>query len=151
VRGQLGWRWGHGTLRIVLSALVIAVLAVLAAGCGGGSDQHAAAPATTATPPPKTCTLSAAQKRALARSRRDIHLLQQVEKPLHTFSERGTPAQERLTGKFLLDSGNLPALTRGHLIHLAKSAVGLCGLCFQGLEAEEPALAGKLGRSPCGS
>lgn len=138
-------------MRIVLSAVVITVLAVVAAGCGGSSrDRHAAASSTPSVPPPKTCTLTAAQHRALARSRRDIRRLQQIQKPLHRFSQRGTPAQERLTGKLLLDSGNLPVLDQERFIRLGKSAVGLCGLCFQALEAEEPALADKSGRDLCG-
>ena len=55
-----------------------------------------------------------------------------------------------MTTRFLLDSANLPVNIRANLLHLAKASVGLCGLCFGALEAEEPVLAGKLGRNPCG-
>jgi hypothetical protein len=137
-------------LRIVFSALGVVVLAVVAAGCGGSSSRHAVAPAPPA-PAPKTCKLTAAQHRAIARSRLDIRRLRQIQKPLHTFSQHGTPAQQSVTSKFLLDSGNLPVNVRAHLLHLAKASVGLCGLCFGALEAEEPVLAGRLGRNPCGS
>jgi hypothetical protein len=140
-------------LRVFPSALLVAVLAVVAAGCGGG--RHAAAPATTASttaaaPPPKVCKHTPAQHRAVAKSLRDIRRLRQIEKPLHTFTQRGTPAQEEVTDTFLLDSGNLPVNTRAHLLHLAKAAVGLCGLCFNALEAAEPVVSGRLGRDPCG-
>ena len=81
---------------------------------------------------------------------RDIRRLRQIQKPLHTFSQHGIPAQESMTTEFLLDSANLPVNFRARLLHVAKAAVGLCGLCFQALEAEEPVLAGKLGRNPCG-
>jgi hypothetical protein len=137
-------------LRIVLSTLVVAAVAVVAAGCGGNGGRHAVAPAATPAPAPKTCRLTAAQHRAIARSRRDIRRLREIQKPLHTFSQHGTPAQESMTTKFLLDSANLPVNIRANLLHLAKASVGLCGLCFGALEAEEPVLAGKLGRNPCG-
>jgi hypothetical protein len=126
-------------------AAVLVVACAIAAGCGGSS--HNAAP-----PAPKPCVLTPAQKRGVAAAQADIRLLKQIQKPLHKFSDQGTPAQERVTGKFLADLGRveLPIDTRAHLIHLAKAAVGLCGLCFQGLEAEEPALAGRLGKPACG-
>jgi hypothetical protein len=85
------------------------------------------------------------------RARQDLRRLRQIEKPLHKFTQRGTPAQERLTGKLLLDAGNLPVLDQERFIRLGKAAVGLCGLCFQALEAEEPALADKSGENLCGS
>ena len=44
----------------------------------------------------------------------------------------------------------LPVNVRAHLLHLAKNATGLCGLCFQGLEAEEPVLATRAGEGRCG-
>jgi hypothetical protein len=138
-------------LRIALSALAVAVLAVVASGCGGGGGRSAVAPATPPAPAPKTCKLTAAQQRAIARSRRDIRRLREIQKPLHTFSQHGTPEQQSGTNQFLLDSGNLPVNVRARLLHLAKASVGLCGLCFGALEAEEPVLAGKLGRNPCGS
>jgi hypothetical protein len=137
-------------LRIVLSALGVAVLAVVAACRAGSGSSHGVAAAPPA-PPPKTCKLSPAQHRAVARSRLDIRRLRQIQKPLHTFTQHGTPAQQSVTSKFLLDSGNLPVNLRAHLLHLAKASVGLCGLCFGALEAEEPVLAGRLGRNPCGS
>jgi hypothetical protein len=136
-------------LRIVLNALGVAVLAAVAAGCGGSGSRHAVAPAPPA-PAPKTCKLTAAQHRAVARSRLDIRRLRQIQKPLHTFTQHGTPAQQAVTSKFLLDSGNLPVNVRAHLLHLAKASVGLCGLCFGALEAEEPVVSGRLGRNPCG-
>jgi hypothetical protein len=127
-----------------------AVLAVPAAGCGS-SARHAA-PATTTTRSFLPCRLNAAQRRTVALSLRDIRRLRRIQAPLHKFSDQGTPAQEAMTGKFLMDVGSvkLPVDTRAHLLHLAKAAVGLCGLCFQGIEAEEPVLATRLGQKRCG-
>jgi hypothetical protein len=104
-----------------------------------------------AAPAPKACHLSAAQRDGIARARADIRRLRRIEAPLHTFSERGTPAQEQVTGQFLTDLTRvkLPIDTRATLIHKAKAAVGLCGLCFQGLEAEEPVISSRLGEARC--
>jgi len=130
-----------------------AVLAVMAAGCGGNGGHRAAAQTTTtAAQGTASCKLNGAQRRAIARSLADIRRLRRIQEPLQKFSDRGTPAQETVTGKFLLDVGTvkLPIDTRAHLLHLAKAAVGLCGLCFQGIEAEEPVLATRLGQKRCG-
>lgn len=72
---------------------------------------------------------------------------------MHTFSQRGAPGQEAMTGKFLLDLGRakLPLNVFAHLLHLAKAATGLCGDCGQGLETEEPFLGNRSGRfASCG-
>lgn len=140
---------------------VLLLAAVTAAGCGAA--RHAAPgtttsrPATTSQPttasrPVKPCKLSAAQRRAVRLSLRDIRKLRQIQAPLQHFSERGTPAQEAETGRFLADmsAGKLPIKLRARLLHLAKSAVVLCGLCFDGLESEEPVLAGRMGENRCG-
>jgi len=132
---------------------VVAALAVSAAGCGGSDHRAASAPATTETTAAlKPCRLTPAQRRTVAQVQADIRRLRQIQAPLHKFSEMGTPAQERVTGKLLLDLGRvkLPINERARLLRLAKSVVGLCGQCFQGLEAEEPVLAGRLGESRCG-
>jgi hypothetical protein len=137
-------------LRNFAQVLVVAVLAAVAASCGGSRETTPSATTTAAAPSRKPCTLTTAQHRAVARSLRDIRRLREIQKPLHTFTQHGTPAQESMTTRFLLDSANLPVNVRARLLHLAKASVGLCGLCFGALEAEEPALAGKLGRNPCG-
>ena len=131
---------------MVARPLLLAAAVVALAGCGGGGGTN-----TASSAPVGPCKLDAAQRRAVARAQADIRQLRRIEAPLTRFSERGTPAQETVTGKFLTDMGSakLPADVRGHLIHVAKSAVGLCGLCFQGLEAQEPVLAGKLGEKRC--
>jgi hypothetical protein len=128
-------------------SLVTLVLAVAAAGCGGSGRKHAATTTTTTTRQSDgPCRLSKAQRREVALALSDIRRLRKIEEPLHKFSDQGTPAQERVTGEFLVDIGRvkLPIDTRAHLMHLAKAAVGLCGLCFQGIEAEEPVLATKI-------
>ena len=58
------------------------------------------------------------------------------------FSQRGAPGQDVLTGKFEIDLGSshLPPDVFAHLLHLAKTAVNLCGSCSNALEAEEPVL-----------
>lgn len=73
---------------------------------------------------------------------------------MQTYSQRGAPGQEVLTGKFLLDLGSahLPLSMFSSLIHRAKAAVRLCGDCSQGLETEEPVLGNRgLSHAPsCG-
>ncbi len=71
---------------------------------------------------------------------------------MQTYSQQGAPTQNAVTGKFMLDLGSakLPLNVRTHLIHLAKAAVGLCGDCSQGLEADEPFLGTHQQEKPCG-
>jgi hypothetical protein len=66
---------------------------------------------------------------------------------MQTFSQRGAPNQEVMTGKFELDLGSahLPLNVFSHLLHLAKTAASLCGDCGQALEAEEPVLGNRPG------
>ena len=70
---------------------------------------------------------------------------------MNTFSERGAPGQEQLTGKVLLDlaSAHLPLNAYSNLLHRAKAAVRLCGDCSTGLETVEPVL-GTRAHSRCG-
>jgi len=127
------------TMRWAASAAV--VLCLLASGCGR-SREHATAHA---------CVLTPRQRSAVAVTLRDIRRLHRIEAPLTTYTLRGTSALQAGTNRFLLDLGRvgLPIDTRGRLLRLAKSAVGLCGLCFQALEAEEPVLDTRLGRPKC--
>jgi hypothetical protein len=128
-------------------ALTVAVLGMLAAGCGN-SGGHPAATATASTPRSSApCKLDRAQRHTVARALADIRLLRRIQARMHTFSQHGAPNQEALTGKFLLDLGSteLPVNVFSHLLHLAKTAVSLCGDCSQGLETEEPFL-GNRGR-----
>jgi hypothetical protein len=113
-----------------------------AAGCNSSSGEHPAATASVGAAHSVPCTLGRAQRRAIARSLADIRRLQRIQEPLHTFSQHGAPNENTVTGKFLLDLGSakLPVNVRSHLIHLAKTATGLCGDCSQGLEASEPFL-----------
>jgi hypothetical protein len=136
--------------------IVVLLMAVTAAGCG--TARHAAPSTTTArtttttSQPFVSCKLDARQRRTVKLALRDIRELRRIQEPLHKFSDRGTPAQEKGTGKFLLDvsSVKLPVNVRAHLLHLAKSSVGLCGLCFTAIESEEPVLATRLGEKRCG-
>lgn len=61
---------------------------------------------------------------------------------MQSFSQRGAPGQEVLTGKFLVDLGStpLPPNVFAHLLHRAKTATSLCGDCGSALETEEPVL-----------
>src|SRR4051812_37331258 len=111
-------------LRIVLIGLCATSLAAAAAGCGGGRARHATPAATTETTAAlKPCRLTARQRRAVARVHADIERLRRIQEPLHKFSEMGTPAQERVTGKLLLDLGRvkLPINVRARLLSQAKS------------------------------
>lgn len=134
-------------------ALVVAVLGLLAAACGN-SGKHPASTAAAGTSPHSTaCVFSGAQRRTIAMARADIRRLRRIEARAQTFSERGAPQQETLTGKFLLDLGssNLPVNVFADLLHRAKAAVRLCGDCSTGLETEEPVLGTRAGHLPaCG-
>jgi len=132
--------------RFLPAACVVAVLAVFAAGCSGGN--HEAATATTASAKTSAaCKLSAAQRRTVAVASADIRQLRRIQAPVQSFSQRGAPHQEELTGKFLLDLGSskLPVNVFSRLLHQAKVATRLCGDCGSSLETEEPVLGTRSG------
>jgi hypothetical protein len=134
------------------AALAVAAVALVAAGCGSGG-RRAATPTTDTVTPRRSapCKLDRAQRRGEARALADIRRLRRIEAPVQTFSQRGAPTQNMLTGKFLLDVGSahLPLDEYARLIHLAKAAVRLCGDCSLGLEAAEPVL-GTRAHGRCG-
>ena len=129
-------------------ALAVAALALVAAGCSSSGGHQAATARASAPRRVATCRLDGVQRRAVARALADIRILRRIQAPMHTFSRHGAPAQNRVTGKLMLDLGsaNLPLGVYAHLIHLAKAAVNLCGDCSVGLEGDEPFL-GNRGRS----
>jgi len=132
--------------RFLPAACVVAVLAVFAAGCSGGNHEAA----TTTSASAKTsaaCKLSAAQRRTVAVASADIRQLRRIQAPVQSFSQRGAPHQEELTGKFLLDLGSskLPVNVFSRLLHQAKVATRLCGDCGSSLETEEPVLGTRSG------
>jgi hypothetical protein len=130
------------------SCLLVAVLALAAAGCGNGGS-HSAATATQGRT--AACKLSSAQRRGIARAQADIRRLRRIEAPVHTFSQRGAPNENLVTGKLLLDLGSahLPLNVYARLLHEAKGAVRLCGDCSTGLEGAEPVL-GTRAHGRCG-
>ena len=138
--------WAAGTL-----TLAIAVLALAAAGCNSSGGHPAAIARAGTARSSAPCTLGSAQRRAIARSLADIRRLRRIQSPLQTFAQHGAPNENTVTGRFLLDVGSakLPVNVRSHLIHLAKTAAGLCGDCLQGLEASEPFLTNR-GEKRCG-
>ncbi len=117
-----------------------------AAGCGAGSHHPATTRAVTRSP---TCPLSAKQRRAIRRGDRVIVRMHHLEAPLKSVHKEGPPALEHELNRFLLTVGVLPPNERALLIRKAKSAVALCQDCFDALEAEEPAVATRLGGSAC--
>jgi hypothetical protein len=123
-----------------LGALVVAVLGLIATGCSSG--DHATATTAAAPKRPAPCKLDKAQGHTVALALADIHRLRRIQAPVQTFSQRGAPGQEQVTGKFLLDLGStkLPINVFSHLLHLAKTATSLCGDCGSALETEEPVL-----------
>jgi hypothetical protein len=132
-------------------ALAVAALALLAAGCGGSGPHHVAT-ATAGTPRSSAaCKLDRAQRRGRVRAVADIRRLQRIEARMQTFSERGAPGQEQLTGKVILELGSahLPLNVYSSLLHRAKAAVRLCGDCSTGLETVEPVL-GTRAHQRCG-
>jgi hypothetical protein len=131
-------------------ALVVAGLALVAAGCGD-SGGHSAATTSGTSSSLAPCKLDRAQRRTVAQALADIRRLRRIQAPVQRFSLRGAPHQEVMTGKFELDLGSshLPPDVFAHLLHLAKTAVDLCGDCSNALEAEEPVL-GNRGEGRCG-
>jgi hypothetical protein len=119
---------------------LVAVLAVAAAACGG--KQAASAPSSVAP-----CKLDRAQRHTVALALADIRRLRRIQAPVQTFSLRGGPGQDVMTGKLERDLGSshLPPNVFSHLLHLGKIAVNLCGQCSQALEAEEPFLGHRTG------
>jgi hypothetical protein len=108
--------------------LLVAVAAVLVlAACG--STSHRAAPVDTRL------------QRDLARAQADLAQLRKVTAPVHRSSLMGTPAIQAATGRFLehLDTSSIPLRQRNRLIdHAAAAVSGVCGQCFQMLEAARP-------------
>jgi hypothetical protein len=123
-------------------ALAVAVLALVSAACSNGGGHSAATPTARSRGRVAPCKLDRAQKRAVARALADIRRLRRIQAPMHTFSERGAPTQNAVTGKLMLDLGSthLPPDVFAHLLHLGKTAVSLCGDCTKGLEGDEPFL-----------
>lgn len=132
-------------MRGAAAAALMLPPALLAGGCGG--SRRAAT--TQAASHQIHCGLSAAQRREIVRAKREIARMHSLEAPLKTWREHGPPAMEVVLNRFLLGVGALPVNERGLLIRKAKSAVGLCGDCFDALEAIEPAEQTRLGESPC--
>jgi hypothetical protein len=130
-------------------ALAVALPAFVAAGCGGG--HRAATPTASTQRSSAACKLDRAQRRGVARARADIRSLQRIEARMQTFSVRGAPGQEQLTGKVILDLGSahLPLNVYSSLLHRAKAAARLCGDCSTGLETVEPVL-GTRAHQRCG-
>jgi hypothetical protein len=125
---------------VATGVLALAVVLGFVAGCGN-SGRHTASTATVSTPGRSaSCKLDRAQRRTVARALADIRRLRRIQAPMQTFSQHGARNQEVVTGKFELDLGSthLPLNVFTHLLHLAKTAVSLCGDCSQGLEADEP-------------
>jgi hypothetical protein len=129
-------------------------LGLAAAGCSDNGEHRAATATIGTTRNSAACKLDRAQRRTVARSLADIRRLRRIEASMQTFSQHGAPRQDAVTGKFMLDLGStkLPLDVFSHLLHLAKTAVALCGDCSQGLEAEEPFLGNRsdFGTAGCG-
>jgi hypothetical protein len=136
---------GSATAALALAAVLVA------AGCGG--SRHAAPPTTaaTTTSAPRACPLSAAQRRDVAKAKREIVLMHRLEQPLKTVHETGPPPLENAVNRFLLDVGPLPSDIKGRLMDKGKAASALCKDCFDAIEAVEPTVQTRLGRPPCAS
>ena len=126
------------------AALTLAAV-LLAAGCGG--SRHAAAPTTTSAP--RACPLSAAQRRDVAKAKREIVRMHRLEQPLKTVHPTGPPPLENAVNRFLLDVGPLPPDIKGRLMDKGKAASALCQDCFDAIEAAEPTVQTRLGRPSC--
>lgn len=134
-------------MRVAAAGLLLAAV-FLAAGCGG-PRQAAPTTHTSTAPAVKACVLSARQRQRVAAAVHEIAVMHRLEQPLKTWHMTGPTKLELAVNRFLLDVGPLPVDTKEHLLNLGKSAVGLCGDCFNALESEEPAPQTRTGRSPC--
>jgi hypothetical protein len=132
--------------RAAAIAVLAAVLAIAAAGCGGGSHPRTTTRAATGAP---KCTLSAKQRRVIRRAKRMIIQMHHLEAPLKTVHAVGPKALEEELNRFELSIGVLPPDERALLIRKAKSATALCQDCFDALESIEPAVATRMGGRPC--
>src|SRR5690348_6895174 len=118
-------------MKIAAAVLTVVVLALALAACG--SQQRKAEP-PRANENPRV-------RRDLAQAQADIAHLRKVTAPVHRSSLMGTPAIQAATGRFLdhLDRSSIPALQKNRLIdHAAAAVSGVCGQCFQMLEADRP-------------
>jgi hypothetical protein len=140
-----------GGRRVTTGALAVAVLALLAAGCGSSGGRSAATAEASTPSAPMPCKLNAAQRRTVAKARADLRRLRRIQAPVQTYSQHGAPTQEEMTGKFEMDLGSthLPRDVFANLLHRGKTAVSLCGACSQALEADEPFF-GNRGQGRCG-
>ncbi len=135
-------------MRAALAATV-ALLALGAAGCGGGGTAALPTTAATTTGGVRPCTLSAKQRAAVAAARHEIARMHRLEAPLTKWKPTGPYTLELAVERFLLDVGELPVDVKAQLMNRAKSAVGLCGDCFNAIEAEEPVPTTRLGGKRC--
>ena len=75
--------------------------------------------------------------------------MHRLEQPLRTVHETAPMPLENAVNRFLLDVGPLPSDIKGRLMDKGKSASALCKDCFDAIEAAEPTVQTRLGRSPC--
>ncbi len=129
----------------VAAASAAILAALVAAGCGSAHPRST----TRAAGGTSECRLSAAQRRDVAAAKREIARMHRLQQPLTKWRLHGPEALELAVNRFLLDVGPLPVNEKERLMNKGKSAVGLCGDCFNAIEAMEPAVQTRLGRSPC--
>jgi hypothetical protein len=123
-----------GMLERMRPIAVFAALAAVLALAACGSTSSTSRPHRVAPP-------NARLQRDLARAQADLARLRRVTAPVHRSSLMGTPAIQAATGAFLdhLDTSSIPLRRRNRLIdHAAAAVSGVCGQCFQMLEAARP-------------
>jgi hypothetical protein len=136
-------------MRLATAALLAAVLATVAAGCGGGGPNPRAVSPPETVSRPKACPLSPKLRRDIAAAKREIVRMRRLEAPLKTVHATGPLPLELAVNRFLLDVGPLPVDVKSRLMDKAKSASALCHDCFNAIEAEEPVIQTRLGRPAC--
>ena len=85
--------------------LAVAALGLVAAGCSNGQGHPAAISTASAPKRSAPCKLNTTQRRAVALALADIKRLRRIQAPMQTFSQRGAPGQNEVTGKLMLDLG----------------------------------------------
>jgi hypothetical protein len=135
------------------SSIVVALAAVLAAGCGGTTTRSAgpstAPPATVTAPTTTTPAETPAQRRrrcdrqarTLTRLHRDLASVKRASNVPVRDRLKGGPAVNEATDRFLLDvaQADVDLKVKNRLIdHAAASVFSACEQCFQALEASRP-------------
>jgi hypothetical protein len=133
-------------LRLAVLALVVA-----ATGCGSRTAGPSPSPAPAAVSP-GACSLTSVTRAQLARAYRDLTRLRTVASRETRYRELGSLKMQNAAGRYLDDlvDSKLDPYRVNRMLDLGIStSVGVCGQCFQMMEASRPIPAMKYDPKPC--